>query len=79
MNLQSLNFQKYIQSKNFSHLCRRKFEVIPVMNIPKGSLCSIRELDLNTDNPSEEVETRQELYAKIALLVFYPCRKKRIS
>ena len=32
-----------------SHLHRRKFEVIPVSNIQKRSLCSIKELNLNSD------------------------------
>ena len=46
------------------------------MNIPKGSLCSIRELDSHVDNPSDEVNKDKELYAKIALLMFYLCKKE---
>ena len=61
---------------DFSHLRRRKFEFIPVMNIQKGSLCSIKELNLNSDDLTKEVSAKRESYAKIALLMFCPCREK---
>ena len=38
----SLKFAETHPGHEFSHLRRRKFEVIPVVNIQKGSLCSIR-------------------------------------
>ena len=69
-------FSKTYPEHTFSHLYRRKFEVILVMNIPKGSLRRIKELDLHVNNPSDEVNKRQEVYAKTALLIFYLCRKR---
>ena len=48
----------------FSHLRRRRLDVIPVLNIQKGSLCSIEDLNLNSDAVSNKVNEKQESYAK---------------
>ena len=44
-----LVFAESHHGHDFSHLRRQNFQVIPVLNIQKGSLCSIKELDLNSD------------------------------
>ena len=62
--------------QEFSHLRRRKLEVIPVLNIQKGSLCSIEDLNLNSDAVSNEDNEKRESYAKMALLMFHPFRNK---
>ena len=61
----------------FSHLRRRRLDVIPVLNIQKGSLCGIEDLNLNSDVVSNEVNEKRESYAKMALLMFHPFRNKR--
>lgn len=72
----ALNLLKHIQDMIFFHLHRRKFEVISVVKIQKGSLCSIQELDLSNDSPTDDVIEERESHANMALLMFYPCRQK---
>ena len=43
--------------------------------LPKGKLCLLDELDLNCTNPPHHVVDKREMYAKIALLMFYPFRQ----
>ncbi len=40
--------------------------------MPKGKLCPLNELDLKCTNPPHHVVGEREMYAKIALLMFYP-------
>ncbi len=40
--------------------------------LPKGKLCPLDELDLKCTNPLHHVVGKCEMYAKIALLMFYP-------
>jgi hypothetical protein len=39
--------------------------------LPKGKLCPLNELDLKCTNPPQRVVGKREMYAKIALLMFY--------
>jgi hypothetical protein len=57
---------------NFSHLIQLKFPSIPRIELPKGKLCPLNELDLKCTNPPHHVVGKREMYAKIALLMFYP-------
>ena len=41
----------------------------------KGKLCPLNELDLKCINPPEHMVSKSEMYAKIALLMFYPFRQ----
>ena len=61
---------------DFSHLRRRKLDVIPVLNMQKGSLCSIEDLNLNNDAVSNKDNKKRESYAKMALLMFNPFRNE---
>ena len=54
----------------FSYLQQRKFEVIPVILMPKGSIYRIEELEMSADSPTAAALNKQENYAKTALLMF---------
>jgi hypothetical protein len=47
---------------------------VPKVFLPKGRVCKIEELDLSSDNPTEEEQEKREDYAKMALIMFYPFR-----
>jgi len=59
----------------FSHLIQLKFPSIPKISQPKGKLCPLEELDLNCTNPPHHVVDTREMYAKIALVMFFPFRQ----
>ena len=59
----------------FSHLIQLKFPSIPRIALPKGKLWPLDELDLKCTNPPRQVVGKREMYAKIALLMFYPFRQ----
>jgi hypothetical protein len=40
--------------------------------LPKDKLCALNELQLNAKNPTEDSIDKREMYAKMALLMFYP-------
>jgi hypothetical protein len=52
-----------------------KFPSIPRISLPKGKLCPLEELDLNCTNPPHHVVGKREMYAKIALVMFFPFRQ----
>ncbi len=60
---------------NFSYLTKLKHPTIPRISLPPGKLCSLEELDLQKDKPTEESCDKREMYAKMALLMFYPFRQ----
>jgi hypothetical protein len=43
--------------------------------LPKDKLCALNELELNAKNPTEYSIGKREVYAKMALMMFYPFRK----
>ena len=59
----------------FSHLIQLKFPSIPRIALPKGKLCPLDELDLKCTDPPRHVVCKREMYAKMALLMFYPFRQ----
>ncbi len=58
----------------FCHLIKRRLEVIPIVAMPRGKLCRIEDLELNSSPPREETSIAREDYAKMALMMFYPFR-----
>jgi hypothetical protein len=42
--------------------------------LPKEKVCPLKDLQLNTTKPTEETLDKCEMYAKMALLMFYPFR-----
>ena len=49
-----------------------KHPTIPRILLPQGKLCSLEELELQRDKPTEQSHDKREMYAKMALLMFYP-------
>jgi hypothetical protein len=45
------------------------------MALPQNKLCSLEELELQHTNSTEKSHDKQEMYAKMALLMFYPYQK----
>jgi hypothetical protein len=59
----------------FSYLAELKQPTIPRIALPKDKLCALNELQLNAKNPTEDSIDKREMYAKMALLMFYPFRQ----
>ena len=60
--------------RHFSRLAKLKKWVVPKVFLPKGRICKIEELELSSENPTEEAQEKREDYAKMALMMFYPFR-----
>ncbi len=58
----------------FSYLMKLKHPTIPRIALPKEKLCPLKDLQLNTTKPTKESFDKHEIYAKMALLMFYPFR-----
>jgi hypothetical protein len=58
----------------FSHLIKSKHKTIPRIALPTEMVCPLKDLQLNTMKPTEESLEKREIYAKMALLMFYPFR-----
>jgi hypothetical protein len=58
----------------FSFLMKLKHPTLPRIALPKEELCPLNDLQLNTTKPTEESFDKHEIYAKMALLMFYPFR-----
>ncbi len=58
----------------FSYLMKSKHPTIPRIALPKEKLCPLKDLQLNTTKSTEESFDKREIYAKMALLMFYPFR-----
>ncbi len=43
--------------------------------MPRDKLCPIEELELHLTNPNEDSIDKHEMYAKMALIMFYPFRE----
>ena len=43
--------------------------------MPRDKLCPIEELELHLINPNEDTIDKHEMYAKMALIMFYPFRE----
>ena len=56
----------------FSYLTELKQTTIPRIALPKDKLCALNELELNAKNPTEDSIGKREVYAKMALMMFYP-------
>ncbi len=59
----------------FSHLTELKHPTIPKISLPRDKLCPIEEIDLHLTNPDEITIEKREMYAKMALIMFYPFRE----
>jgi len=48
---------------------------IPRISLLQGKHCSLEELELQQDKPTEQFHDKREMDAKMALLMFYPFRQ----
>jgi hypothetical protein len=69
--VKTYKFRETHPGHKFSHLIQLKFHLSRIA-LPKGMLCPLNELDLKCTNPPQHVVGKREMYAKIALLMFYP-------
>lgn len=59
----------------FSYVQERKHMCIPVISLPdEEGLCSVKDLQIDSTNPSTSVIQRRERYAKLSLILFCPFR-----
>ena len=54
----------------FSHLEKRKHEVMPVISLPAGSICRIKDLEMCSSEPFTSALEKRERYARTALIMF---------
>ena len=58
----------------FSRLYKFKIRTIPMISLPRDKLCPMEELELDNNKSTEQSHDKREMYAKMALLMFYPFR-----
>jgi hypothetical protein len=52
-----------------------KHSTVSRIALPQNKVCSLEELELQHTNSTEKTHDKQEMYAKMALLMFYPYQK----
>jgi hypothetical protein len=52
-----------------------KHSTIPIKALPQNKLWSLEELELQHTNSTKKTHDKQEMKAKMALLMFYPYQK----
>ena len=60
----------------FAYIERMRLPAVAVVSIPEGKLCLLKDLELDSDTPSQIAKEKREDYAKMALMMFYPFRPK---
>ncbi len=74
-SIQTYEFSDSHPGYKFSHLSKLKHSTIPRIALPQNKLCSLEELELQHTNSTEKSHDKQEMCAKMALLMFYPYQK----
>ncbi len=74
-SIQTYEFSDSHPGYKFSHLSKLKHLTIPRIALPQNKLCSLEELELQHTNSTEKSHDKQEMYAKMALLIFYHYQK----
>jgi hypothetical protein len=72
---QTYEFSDSHPGYKFSHLSKSKHSTIPRITLPQNKLCFLEEFELQHTNSTEKSHDKQEMYAKMALLMFYPYQK----
>jgi hypothetical protein len=70
-SIQTYEFSDSHPGYKFSHLSKLKHSIIPRIALPQNKLCSLEELELQHTNSTEKSHDKQEMYSKMALLMFY--------
>jgi hypothetical protein len=71
---EAYKFSETHPGHEFSHLIKSKHKTVPRIALPTETVCLLKDLQLNTMKPTEESLEKCEIYAKMALLMFYPFR-----
>jgi hypothetical protein len=71
---EAYKFRETHQGHEFSHLIKSKHKIVPRIALPTETVCLLKDLQLNTTKPTDESLEKREIYAKMALLMFYPFR-----
>jgi hypothetical protein len=74
-SIQTYEFSDSHPGYKFSHLSKLKHSAMSRIALPQNKLCSLEELELQRTNSTEKSHDKQEMYAKMALLMFYPYQK----
>ena len=72
--LDDLVFASDHPGHGFAYLERESNYRVPLVSIPKGGLCRVKDLGLNLLDASEQIMKNREQYAKTALMLFCPLR-----
>jgi hypothetical protein len=71
-SIQTYEFSDSHPGYKFSHLSKLKPSNYTKDSIATKQTCSLEELELQHINSTEKSHDKQEMYAKMALLMFYP-------
>jgi hypothetical protein len=71
---ETYKFSETHPGHEFSHLIKSKHKIVPRTALPTETVCPLKDLQLYTTKPTEESLEKREIYAKMALLMFYPFR-----
>ena len=73
-SLDTYEFNESHPGHAFSRLLKLKITTIPRISLPPDKLCPIEELELNEIESTVQSHDKREMYAKMALVMFYPFR-----
>jgi hypothetical protein len=71
---EAYKFSETHPGHEFSHLIKSKHKTVPRIALPTETVCPLKDLQLNTTKPTVESHEKHDIYAKMALLLFYPFR-----
>lgn len=69
------NFLSNHAGYKYAQLVKRTQFVIPKVYFEAGDMCPLKDLDIDNPNPPEHIVHLREIYAKVALIQFYPFRQ----
>ena len=58
----------------YAYMKENRHRKIPLVSIPEGFMCQIKDLHISSVEVDAEVEKTRERYAKTALMMFHPFR-----
>ena len=73
-SLETNEFSESHPGYAYSCLKKLKIQTITKISLPGNKLCPIEELELHKIKSTEQSHDKREMYAKMALLMFYPFR-----
>ena len=71
---EAYKFSETHPGHEFSHLIKSRHKTVPRIVLPTETVCLLKKLQLNTMKPTKDSLEKCNIYAKMALLMFYPFR-----